>query len=159
MAKTLHELGWVEDLLPENTIRKPMFGGLAYYLEQKLILCLFEDDSTRSYKNKKFDFALWNGCLFPADRENHPELFKKFPFLINHPVLPKWLYLPLETEDFESLAQQVLREIRKGSPLLGTIPKPKKSKKLATKNKTLPKQKVDTRQPKMFANESKRKKR
>ncbi len=149
MAKTqLYELNWIEDLLPDGCIKKHMFGEFAYYFENKLVLCLFEDAQTKSYKNLKFDFAIWNGCLFPCDRENHDAIFKKFPFLINHPVLPKWLYLPQQSEDFESLVEIILKEIRRRSPLFGTVPKTKKKppQKKATKKRV----RINTKKPRMF---------
>lgn len=135
-----------------------MFGGFAYYFENKLVLCLFEDSDTKSYKNLKYNFAIWNGCLFPSDRENHVEILKKFPFLINHPVLPKWLYLPQQSENFESHTELILKEIRRRSALFGTIPKQKKK----TPEKKTPEKKthvdsydkIDTRRPRMFASES-----
>lgn len=149
MAKTqLHELNWIEDLLPEGCIKKHMFGGFAYYFENKLVLCLFEDAKTKSYKNLKFDFAIWNGCLFPCDRENHDAIFKKYPFLINHPVLPKWLYLPQQSEDFESQVEIILKEIRRRSPLFGTVPKTKK--KSSKKQIAVKKARINTKKPRIF---------
>ncbi len=86
MAKEPQDLAWIAELTPKNTIRKPMFGGFAYYLDSKLILVLFESIGDFTYKNKKYDFELWNGCMFPADYEQHESIKKKYPFLINHPV-------------------------------------------------------------------------
>lgn len=175
MAKNLDSLIWIESLLPSGYYRKPMFGGLAYYINDRIVLALFESYGDRSYKNKSFDFDLWNGCLFPADRENHPEILEKYPFLINHPVLPKWFYLPAIHEDFEAHTETILRQIRKGSELFGTIPNSKTKKKsaskgetkleakLKSKTKTTSKtkakrvdevdEKIDTRRPRMFSDE------
>ena len=148
MAKTLPQLEWIEELLPAGYRRKPMFGGLGYYLNEKMILVMFEDADTRSYKNKKSDYAIWNGCLFPAEKEFHSQIISRYKFLSNHPVLPKWLYLPLETEDFESHVQLILKELRKQNPLFGVVPKEKKRK-----SEPLVDLKIDTRRPKMFSDE------
>jgi hypothetical protein len=152
MAKNLIELGWIEEMLPSQYIRKPMFGGFGYYRDELMVLVLFESAGDRTYKNITVDFDLWNGCMFPAERECHPAIQKKFAILINHPILPKWLYLPIQTENFESIATEILREIRRNSKLFGVIPKPKKKQKPAP-TKATPLVKIDTRRPRMFSDE------
>lgn len=148
MAKELINLSWIEELLPKGYIRKPMFGGFAFYFEGRLILVMFENTGDRSYKDKKYKFEIWNGCLFPAERDQHAEILQQYPILINHPVLPKWLYLPLDTEDFESHVEKLLKELRRRNPRFGVIPKPKKSKiKKAIGEKP---EKTNTRRPSMF---------
>jgi hypothetical protein len=148
MAKELPNLKWIEELLPKDYLRKQMFGGLAYYVDQKIILAMFESTGDRSYKNKKFEFDLWNGCLFPTEREHHQEIQKEFPDLFPHPILSKWLYLPMDTENFDGKVEDILARIRRRSPLFGVLPKPKKKSK-----KTSPDERIDTRRPKMFSDE------
>ena len=98
MAKALDELQWIEDLLPESFNRRAMFGGFAYYDGPFLKLVLFEGGSEK-----------WDGCMFPAEKEHHEKLLSQFPFLVNHSVLPKWLYLSLNDENFEDHAKKVVR--------------------------------------------------
>lgn len=154
MAKDLTNLKWIEELLPEGYTRKHMFGGFAYYLNGKIILTMFESTGDRTYKDKTYNFDIWNGCMFPSERENHPAILKKFPYLLNHPVLPKWLYLPADSEDFDQLIEGPLRELRRHSPLFGSIPKPKKSK-VSKEAKSV---KSNPRQPQMFREPSDKKK-
>lgn len=181
MAKDLFELKWIETLLPSGTIRKPMFGGFAYYLDSKLILTAFESPGDTSYKNKKFLFEIWHGLMFPCEKIHHELLLRDYPFLINHPVLPKWLYLPISNESFEENAEIIFKQIRKNSPFFGVIPKTKKPRgkfqnkiqsktknftqskiKNAIQNKIINKrsnhekekfEKIDTRFPRMFKDE------
>lgn len=154
MAKDLDSLKWIERLLPEGYIRKHMFGGFGYYLNEKMILAMFENFGDRSYKDQAYDFDIWNGCLFPAERESHQEIKKKFPILISHPVLPKWLYLPSQTEDFDSHAENILKEIRRQSKLFGVIPKPKKTKNVKSKKSSVKRDAAsDMRRPRMFRDE------
>lgn len=156
------DLDWFEDLLPEGFLKKRMFGGFAYYLDEKLVLLLFESTGNHQYRGQHYDFEIWNGCMFPVEKENQSEILKRFPFLISHPILPKWLYLPFETENFDELAESVLRELRRRNPLMGTIPKPKSSKRAPSgvrKGKgSSPSLKdeeiIDTRRPKMFSEDS-----
>ena len=126
-------------MLPKDYTRKPMFGGFAYYSENRMVLALFENQEPHSN---------WNGCLFPSEREFHLAILKKHVCLSNHPVLPKWLYLPLDSENFDAHVEELLKEIRRRSPLFGIIPK---EKKISTKTASDQFVKIDTRKPRMFS--------
>lgn len=161
MAKELIGLSWIEDLLPEDFRRKAMFGGFGYYMDDLMILAMFESAKPdRIYKGKKFKFELWNGCLFPVEKGIQSHVIQIFPLLFPHPILSKWLYLPAETEDFESHVEVIMKRLRqevsKNSGLFGVIPERKK--KAAVKKEKDPLagidyRKMDTRRPKMFADE------
>lgn len=127
-AKDISFLDWVEEALPADFSRKHMFGGYAYYYESRLILVIFESPGEKTYKGRRADFDLWDGCLFPAEREHHEAIKKLFPMLVNHPVLGKWLYLPQQTEDFEEVATRVIRQLLRRADLFGVYPKSKKPK-------------------------------
>jgi hypothetical protein len=93
--------------------------------------------------------------MFPVEREHQEKALKRFPFLIPHPILPKWLYLPINTEGFDELASDVIAQAIKPNSFWGSIPKPK-SKKGAAKKKTAKEEpigKIDTRKPRMFSDE------
>ncbi|MEN0057615.1 MAG: TfoX/Sxy family DNA transformation protein [Bdellovibrio sp.] len=155
MAKSPRELIWIEDLLPEGRFqRRPLFGGFAYYIGEKMVMALFESPGSKSYKGENFDFELWNGCMFPVDHEYQTKARARFSFLVSHPILSKWLYLPLETEGFEELIGEVLVEALRPSSYWGTIPKPKNKGRLKSEKKTVLTKdldKIDTRRPRMFA--------
>jgi len=154
MAKGPLELSWIEDLLPEGDYRrKAMFGGFAYYIGDKMILATFESTGNRTYKRKKYPFELWNGCMFPVDREFQEKALARFPFLTPHPILPKWLYLPLETENFEELVTEVIGQAIKPTSYWGSIPKPKSAKKKRAKKDEDNYDNIDTRTPRMFSDE------
>ncbi|HWU44227.1 MAG TPA: hypothetical protein VN132_12340, partial [Bdellovibrio sp.] len=129
MAKEPHELKWLESLLPEEGYRRrPMFGGFAYYIDERIVLLTFESPGDNSYQSKIYPFELWNGCMFPVEKEHQEKALKRFPFLVNHPVLPKWLYLPLKTENFDDLASDVIAQAIRPNGYWGSIPKPKRKK-------------------------------
>ena len=156
MAKnSLEHLLWIEELLPEgNYIKKSMFGGKAYYIGPKIVLALFGSEGDYEHKGEVHDFEIWNGCMFPVEKMYHPALLKKFPFLVNHPVLPKWLYLPYDSEDFEDHATLIMKNILRNQNVWGTIPKDKKSKGAKTvkvKEEKISKQ--DYLIPRMFQDE------
>ncbi|MGZ3772218.1 MAG: TfoX/Sxy family DNA transformation protein [Pseudobdellovibrionaceae bacterium] len=156
MAK-LQQLQWVEELLPLDILKKSMFGGNAYYRDQKLVLVLFEKSGNKNFHGKRFKFELWNGCMFPVEKSLHGEVLALFPFLISHPVLPKWLYLPQDTEDFDDRVEILVRKIFAPKSIFGVIPKEKKAKiKVSEKSKgkiqkRSIEEEIDTTQPRMFS--------
>jgi len=153
MAKEPQELKWIESLLPEEGYRRrPMFGGFAYYIDNKIVLLIFESAGDSKHKGKIWPFELWNGCMFPLEREYHEKAFKRFPFLVNHPVLPKWLYLPLKTENFDELAGEVVEQIIRPMSYWGTTPKAKGKKPKVKEDEEID-VKMDTRTPRMFSDE------
>ncbi|WP_413557159.1 TfoX/Sxy family DNA transformation protein [Bdellovibrio sp. HCB209] len=144
MAKEPQELYWIENLLPEEGFRrKAMFGGFAYYLDEKIILITFESGTKTN----------WNGCMFPVEHEHQAEALKQFPILSPHPILPKWLYLPIETEGFEEWVSDILRVALRPHSLWGNYPKEKKKSAAgkAKKEKLVIDTKIDTRKPRMFS--------
>lgn len=153
MARELTALSWIEELLPSAHTRRRMFGGFAYYLDERLILVMFESTGNRRHNNKNYDFELWNGCMFPVEKEHQLRVRGAHDFLIPHPVLPKWLYLPLDSEGFDSHAEQLVKELRRRNPLFGSAPKAKKSAKPGRAAKAERPGKIDTRRPRMFADE------
>ena len=155
MAKEPGELKWIESLFEEHEYRrKSMFGGFAYYVQEKMIMASFEGTGSRVYRKKKYPFEIWNGCMFPVEKEYQDQALQKFSFLIPHPVLPKWLYLPLETENFEELAEKVLSQALRPDGYWGSIPKGKaKGRTVKLKESTLKTEKIDTRKPRMFSDE------
>lgn len=153
MAKEPQELKWIESLLPEGGFRRrSMFGGFSYSLDDKMILATFESRGSKSYQGKKYDFEIWNGCMFPVEREYHEKALGKCPFLVNHPILPKWLYLPTDTEGFEDLVSEVITQIIKPTSFWGSIPARKKPGGKKTKEEKID-LKMDTRKPRMFSDE------
>ncbi len=125
MVSPDNHLRWLAEPLENepSLIRKPMFGALAYYIRGMLVLVLSDRKPP------------WKGVLLPTERENHGSLIKEFPALAPHPVLGKWLYLPVTTEDFESIAADIVQAISEGDPRFGVEPKPKKKKQAGKKRK------------------------
>lgn len=157
MAKEPQQLKWVESLLPEDEYRrKEMFGGFAYYVHEKIILLMFENPGVRSYRSQQYDFEIWNGCMFPVEKEFQEKALENFPFLISHPILPKWLYLPLETEGFDDMVADILAQAIKPTSFWGSFPKGKSKKSpkvVSDKAMSRLSEKLDTSKPRMFSDE------
>ncbi len=116
-----------------------MFGGFGYYLQEKMIMITFEGDDPR-----------WSGALFPVDKEFQDQALRAHPILRPHSILAKWLFLPMQTEDFDEHVTGILRDIIKPNSFWGSIPKPKKSSK---KKAEVFSARIDTRTPRMFSEE------
>jgi len=149
-----YHLQWVFSAFDEHPTfaTKRMFGGLAAYCHGRMVMVLMEDPDEYSYRGVEYAYPIWDGILLPTEREFHPSLLDEFPDLDNHPVLPKWLYLPQVTENFERLAEKLADRIVANDERFGIYPKPPrvrkkkvKKKKVSAKKKTSQKAKRVTR--------------
>lgn len=121
MAKKHFHLSWTLEAFEGDPtfFTKRMFSGLAAYYQGKMILVLMESPGETSYRGKEYEIELWNGILLPTEREYHSSLLEKFPTLIPHPVLKKWLYLPMSHSKFETVIESILERLLQRDPLLG----------------------------------------
>lgn len=119
---------------------KRMFGGLAVYYRDLMTFVLVESPGDREWKKQKFDFDLWNGVLVCTSREHHEALVGHCPGLRSHPVLGKWLYLPMSESVFEAEFETLVELAQKGNAGIGIVPGQKKRKK-SKKNKVAKKKK------------------
>ncbi len=71
----------------------------------------------------------WNGLLIATEKEFHDSIRQDFEAVLQHPVLKKWLYLPENSEDFESVASEIIEVIRIGDQRFGVEPKEQKRRK------------------------------
>lgn len=106
---------WWEPLETEPTfVLRSMFGAKAVYLGGKLMLCFCARE------------APWCGILVCTERAQHQALRAEFPELTPHPILPKWLYLPEDSDRFESIATRLVALARRRDRRLGIVPAPRK---------------------------------
>jgi hypothetical protein len=107
----------VESLMDEPSyIDRAWFGCRAVYLRGLMVLVLCSGEEP------------WNGLLIPTDHQFHDAVRKDFSGVVQHPVLKKWLYLPENSEDFESVAQDIVEAIRMNEQHFGVEPKARKRK-------------------------------
>ncbi len=93
---------------------KRMFGGLAAYLHQRLMLVLVEPTKTGRWK--------WHGVLVGTDRTHHDSIRAQFPALAPHFVLGKWLYVDSTHPEFESTMEAVGQCMIRNDPRFGVVP-------------------------------------
>jgi hypothetical protein len=117
--KKQHPLSWVvEPLIEEPSyLEKPMFGCQAHYLHGRLALVLASKEEP------------WNGLLIPTEHQFHNSIKKDFNGVVQHPVLEKWLYLPEATEDFETVASNIVDAVMMSDQRFGVEPHSKRKRK------------------------------
>ena len=98
-------------------LEKPMFGCLAIYLHGRLMFVLASGEEP------------WDGLLIPTEHQFHDAILKEFRDVVQHSVLKKWLYLPEATEDFETVASDIVEAVRMNDPRFGVEPQERISKR------------------------------
>ena len=114
--KQVHRHAWLWEPLETDPsfVLRAMFGTKAVYIDGKLMLCF----SARAEP--------WRGLLIGTSLTHHSSLMAEFPALSPHPILPKWLYLPESSDEFERVAERLVALTRLRDPRIGVIPQPKK---------------------------------
>jgi hypothetical protein len=105
----VHTFEFLKDLATEEDtyFLKRMFGCQMICLHHKMCLGL-TDSLGKTYRGKKYKVDPWYGVMVITDKASHPALQKQFPWLIPHPVLGKWLFLPGTDEFFEERATELV---------------------------------------------------
>ena len=107
----------LEEIASLSPVTRPMFGCLAVYVEEKIVLVLRE--SRRSSAD--------NGIWLATTREHHASLRREFPQMRSIRVLGKeptgWQVLPADDEDFEAAAMRVCKLILARDARIGKVPK------------------------------------
>jgi hypothetical protein len=109
---------FVLDALTKIEIRtRPMFGCLAIYVEDKIVLMLREKPKQRE------DNGLW----LATSVEHHKGLRREFPYMRSIQLLGKevtgWQVLPADAPDFEEAAMRACELIVARDPRIGKVPK------------------------------------
>ena len=117
--------GFVLDALaPFSPRTRPMFGCLAIYVEDKIVLILRNKD--------KPDQTTDNGVWLATTEEHHQSLRRDFPNMRSIKVLGKkvtgWQVLPSDAEDFEEAALRACELVLAGDPRIGKVPGARRAK-------------------------------
>jgi hypothetical protein len=110
----------LDELFAANPVTRPMFGGYAIYVKDKIVMML----------RKKDTLAHDNGVWLATTFEHHESLKKELPSMRTIRLFggkeSGWQNLPDDAPDFEEEVMQACRLILKGDIRLGKVPKPKK---------------------------------
>ena len=107
----------LDAMAPLSPLTRPMFGCLAIYVEDKIVLILRDKPSSRAD----------NGVWLATTTEHHDSLRQDFPQMRSIHVLGKavtgWQVLPADAPDFEAASLRACGLILAGDPRIGKVPK------------------------------------
>jgi hypothetical protein len=98
---------------------KRMFGGLAAYLFDRLMLVLVEPTKSGRWQ--------WHGVLICTHYAHHPAIIAEYPQLAPHDILKKWLYLDSRHEDFEPTLERLAAAMARNDPRFGIAARPQRA--------------------------------
>jgi hypothetical protein len=105
-----------------ETRTRPLFGCLAVYVAEKIVLALRD-------KGGSADDGVW----LATTREHHATLRREFPNMRSIQVLGKdvtgWQVLPADAPDFEESALRACELIVRGDARIGKLPGQRRAKK------------------------------
>jgi hypothetical protein len=106
----------LDTIAPLSPRTRSMFGCLAIYVEDKIVLILRD----------KRDQTADNGVWLATTEEHHQSLRQEFPNMRSIQVLGKkvtgWQVLPTDSEDFEEAALRACELVLAGDPRIGKVP-------------------------------------
>lgn len=106
----------------------PMFGCLAIYVGEKIVLILRDKPSADDD----------NGVWLATTEEHHRSLRQEFPNMRSIKVLGKkvtgWQVLPTDAEDFEQSALHACELVLSGDPRIGKVPGARRAPKVKKKH-------------------------
>ncbi|HJS99176.1 MAG TPA: hypothetical protein VJ756_08800 [Terriglobales bacterium] len=115
----------LDALAPLSPRTNPMFGCLAVYVGEKIVVILRD-------KSSKTDD---NGVWLATTEEHHANLRREFPNMRSIGVLGKkvtgWQILPADAPDFEEAALHACELILGGDPRIGKVPGARRRVRLA----------------------------
>ncbi|MGA3212457.1 MAG: hypothetical protein ABSD20_14215 [Terriglobales bacterium] len=95
---------------------RPMFGCLAIYVEDKIVLILRD----------KREGTVDNGVWLATTQQHHESLRREFPNMRSIQVLGRevtgWQVLPADAPDFEETALRACELVVVGDPRIGKVP-------------------------------------
>jgi len=111
----------LDALAPLSPYTRPMFGCLAVYVEDK-ILVILRDKRTNTSDN---------GVWLATTREHHHSLRREFPNMRSIQVLGRpvtgWQVLPADAADFEAAALHACDLVLAGDARIGKVPGARKA--------------------------------
>jgi hypothetical protein len=111
----------LEALIALSPTTRPMFGCLAVYVKEKIVLILRDRPAGTAD----------NGVWLATTEAHHESLRREFPNMRSIQVLGAkvtgWQVLPVDAPDFEESALHACELIAARDPRVGKVPKAKKS--------------------------------
>lgn len=113
----------LDEIAPLSPVTRPMFGCLAVYVEDKILLIL------REKRKSPADNGIWLATTV----QHHESLRQEFPRMRSIRVFGKeptqWQVLPADDSDFEAAAMRACKLILAHDPRIGKVPKARSSRR------------------------------
>ena len=113
----------LDALAPLSPMTRPMFGCLAVYVEEKIVLILRE----------KPKYPADNGVWLATTEEHHQSLRSEFPRMRSIGLLGKkitgWQLLPSDEPDFEESVLRACELVLARDPRIGKVPGSRREKR------------------------------
>jgi hypothetical protein len=110
----------LDALEPLSPVTKPMFGCLAVYVGEKIVLILRD----------RVDAIADNGVWLATSEEHHASLQCELPHMRSIQLFGRsvthWQVLPVDASDFEESAIHACELVLARDPRIGRIPKPRR---------------------------------
>lgn len=114
----------LEHLYPYEPLVKPMFGAYGVYIDEKIMLILFD----------KLDHPKDSGVWVATNFEHHESLRRELPSLRSIRLFgkseTKWQNIPAEGDRFEQEVIQACELVLKKDERIGITPQKKKKKRV-----------------------------
>lgn len=108
----------------------PMFGCLAVYVKEKIVLILRDKPAS----------PVDNGVWLATTEEHHESLRRDFPNMRSIKLLGKkvtgWQVLPVDAPDFEEASRLACELVLAGDPRIGKVPGERRPRAAAHKRKS-----------------------
>ena len=112
----------LDALGPVSPVTRPMFGCLAVYVKEKIVLIL---------RDKAGAADADNGVWLATSEEHHRSLRREFPHMRSIQVfgtpVTSWQVLPADASDFEESAMRACELVIARDPRIGRVPSPRRS--------------------------------
>ena len=122
----------LDAIAPLAPVTRSMFGCLAVYVEDKIVLIL-RDKREGTADNATAD----NGVWLATTEEHHQSLRRDFPNMRSIQVFGKkvtgWQVLPADAEDFEEAALRACELVLARDPRIGKVPGARRASSSGTK--------------------------
>ena len=124
----------LDALAPLSPRTNPMFGCLAIYVQEKIVLILRDKPTLPDD----------NGVWLATTQQHHQSLRAEFPNMRSVGVFGKevtdWQILPSDAEDFEGAALRACELVLAGDPRIGKVPGGRRAAKPRANSKSLARQ-------------------
>jgi hypothetical protein len=127
----------LDAIAPLSPVTRSMFGCLAVYVEDKIVLILRDKRDGTAGNGTADNAKADNGVWLATTEEHHQSLQREFPNMRSIQVFGKkvtgWQVLPAAANDFEEAALRACELVLARDPRIGKVPGARRASRSGTK--------------------------